>query len=255
MKPVTAEKKPAEALAKAETELSSAKASIAKWQAETINVERHVELEKLNELEDEFKGLETIVAEAKAIHDAAVSALENARKALAAVPAKIKEREQVLAQRQAAMNAETQNLEKTKAEASEKEGFLQEVNGLAAATKAKSTADVKNAELAAATTKLAETIALLQKDFANAQADITTQQAALKVAQDAIGQAKVELEETKKLTQTAPKIVEEKQATSKVTQGKFAKASESRNAFKAKVDGQKAKADALLNKYLDTLPK
>ncbi|SVB85347.1 uncharacterized protein METZ01_LOCUS238201, partial [marine metagenome] len=95
----------------------------------------------------------------------------------------------------------------------------------------------------------------LQKDFANAQAGITAQQAKLQAAQNAATKAQSELDETKKLTQTAPKVVEEKQAGSKVTQGKLTEASKARDTFKNQVDGQQAKAAALFKKYLEALPK
>ncbi|MFP6887278.1 MAG: hypothetical protein VB997_06925, partial [Opitutales bacterium] len=250
-----AEKAPAQALRAAETQLASARSSVAKWQAETINVERHSELAKLRELEEELGGLVTLAAEAKSLHDTALAALEIAHKALAEVPAKIKGKEESLSQRQAAMTEETQILEKANKGAAEKQGFLNEVNGLANATKSKATADSTNAELAAATTKFTETLALLQKDFANAQAGITAQQAKLQAAQNAATKAQSELDETKKLTQTAPKVVEEKQADSKVTQGKLTEASKARDTFKNQVDGQQAKAAAIFKKYLEVLPK
>ena len=252
---VEAEKGPGQARREAEASLASARNSIAKWQAETINIERHVELGKLHELQGELSGLDTLAGEAKTLHEQALSALDSAHKALAEIPAKIKAKTEALAARQAAMVTESQTLEKGRKGATEKKGFLDQVQKVASDTKAKSASETANAELAAATAKFAETIALLQKDLSNAQSGITAQQNKLKAAQSAVQQAQAELEQTKQLTQTAPKVVEEKQSATNATQAKVAEANKARDTFKAKVNAQRAKAEALLKKYLETLPK
>ena len=252
---VEAEKGSGIALREAEASLASARNSVTKWQAETINLERHVELGKLHDLQDELDGLDVLASEAKALHEGALAALESARKALAEVPAMIKAKKESLAARQAAMATESQALEQNQKEAVEKKGFVEQVAKITAETKAKAAAEAANAEQAEATAKFAETIALLQKDLTNAQAGISAQQNKLKAAQSAAQQAQVELEKTKQQTQAAPKIVEEKQTATNATQAKVAETNKTRDAFKATVEVQRAKAEALLKKYLETLPK
>ena len=66
--------------------------------------------------------------------------------------------------------------------AKEKQGFLGQVQNIANATKAKAEGDAQYAELAAATSKLAESFQLLEKDLANARAGISSQQVKLKAA-------------------------------------------------------------------------
>ena len=250
-----AEKGPAQNLRDAEVSLASAVNSANKWKAETINVNRHLELGKLKDLQTELNGLSAIAAEAKALHDTALAALSAAQKALAEVPVKIKAKEQTLAKQQSAMAIESKNLEKARKDSTEKEGFLNQVQTLATATKAKASAEAANAELAAANTKFGETLALLRQDLTNSNSGITAQESKLKGAQTTVSQAEADLNQTRKLSQDAPKLVEEKLKVSKETEAKLSKSSTERDTFKAQVTTQQTKADSLLKKYLESLPK
>jgi chromosome segregation ATPase len=250
-----AEKTPAQNLRDAEVSLASAVNSANKWKAETINVERHLELGKLNDLQNELNGLAAIAAEAKALHDNALAALAAAQKALAEVPVKIQAKEESLSQRKTAMTKETQTLGKAKKDTAEKQGFLNEVNDLATATKAKAAADSTNAELAAATAKFAETLALLHKDLTNSNSAITAQESKLKGAQTTVSQAEADLNQTRKLSQDAPNVVEEKLKVSKQTEAQLSANSTVRDTCKAQVTTQQAKTDSLFKKYLESLPK
>ena len=252
---LAAEKAPAANIAKAESEFADAKASVARWRAETINLKRHDELKRLDDLENELQALDSLAEEAKSLHGIALAALEKAKKALEEIPAKIKAGEQTLAQRQAEMNAEEKALQEGQKKTTDKETFLNNVNSLADSTKAKAESEKGNVDLAAAAVKFAETLALLQKDLANAKEGIGSQQAKLKSAQDATSAAQAELEKIKSLSQTAPKVVEQKQSATKGTQEKLDETSRNRDSFKVQVTSQKAKADALLKQYLETLPK
>ena len=250
-----AEKAPAQNLRDAEAVLASAVNSASKWKAETINVERHLELGKLDDLRNELNGLATIAAEAQAFHAAALAALEAARKALVEVPVKIKAKQQTLAKQQSAMETETKNLDNARKDSTEKEGFLNQVQTLATATKAKAAAEVANAELAAANAKFGETLALLRKDLTNSNSAITSQESKLKGAQTTVIQAEADLEQTKKLTQDAPKVVEEKLKVSKQTEAKLGETTAVLDTFKVQVTAQQAKADTLFKNYLESLPK
>lgn len=251
---VEAEKGPAQEVQIAQTTLTNAHHSVSKWKAEQINVTRHIELGKLHELQQEFNSLATLASEAKAVHDQALAALEAARKALTEVPVEIKAREESLAQRQADVGAENKKLELTQLKANEKQGFLGQVQNIANATKTKADGDAQNAELAAATNKLAESLELLKKDLANAQAGIVSQQENLKAAQSAVQQAQAELEQTRQLTLSAPKLVQEKEVVTQETKTKVGEKNKARDEFKTKVDVQGSKAETLRKQYLDTLP-
>ncbi len=249
------EKGPAEMLRQAEASLATARHSVSKWKAEKINVERHLELDKLHASEGELKELDEIANQATDLHAQALAVLEQARKALAEVPAKIKGREAIVSQSQANMQSENQQLEKVKQLATEKQGFLGEVEKIANATKTKADGDDKNAELAAATTKLKESLDLLKKDLANAQAGIANQLKKLESSQSAVNQAQAELDKAKLLTETAPKLVTEKQNLTSQRQAKMAEASQTRDTFKATVEAQRAKTEEILKQYLQALPK
>ncbi|MGE4550415.1 MAG: hypothetical protein AAEJ57_03420, partial [Opitutales bacterium] len=250
-----AEKGPSEMLRQAEVSLANARYSVAKWKAEQINVDRHLELGKLYESEDELKVLDEVADQAKAVHDQALATLESARKAFAEVPAKIKAGKEALSKRQASMSSENQNLENAKQVASEKQGFLGQVEKIASATKTKANGDAKNAELSAATAKLQESLELLKKDLANAQAGVASQLDKLEASQSAVQQAQAKLEQAKLLIETAPKVVHEKQTVTSDTQAKMTEANQKRYTFKTKVDAQRSKTEEILKKYLEALPK
>ena len=249
-----AEKGPAQELAATQASLVVARNSVSRWKAEQINVMRHVELGKLHELQKEFNGLANLASEAKKVHDRALAALEAARKALEEVPAKIKASEEALAQRQDTVGTETKKLELSHSKAKEKQGFLDQVQNIATATKAKAAGDAQNAELAAATKKLAESLELLKKDLGNAQAGIVSQKENLQTALSDVQQAQANLEQTKQFTTSAPKLVQEKETVTQETKTKVDEKNKARDEFKTKVDAQGNKAEALRKQYLDTLP-
>ena len=172
-----------------------------------------------------------------------------------AEPVKIKAKEELLAKQKTAMGVERQNLEIARKDSTEKEGFLNQVQTLAVATKAKAEAEATNAELAAANAKFGETLALLRKDLTNSNSAITAQESKVKGAQAIVSKAETDLEQTKKLTQDAPKLVQEKLKVSKETEANFSKSSAERDTFKDQVTTQQTKADSLLKKYLESLPK
>ena len=59
----------------------------------------------------------------------------------------------------------------------------------------------------------------------------------------------------KKLTQDAPKVVEEKLKVSKQTEAKLGETTAVLDTFKVQVTAQQAKADTLFKNYLESLPK
>jgi uncharacterized membrane-anchored protein YhcB (DUF1043 family) len=63
------------------------------------------------------------------------------------------------------------------------------------------------------------------------------------------------LNQTRKLSQDAPKVVQEKLKVSKQTEAKLNENSTERDTFKAQVTNQQAKTDSLFKKYLEALPK
>ena len=250
-----AEKALAQNLRDAVVSLASAVNSANKWKAETINVNRHLELGKLKDLQTELNSLSVIAAEAKALHDAALAALEAARKALVEAPLKVNAKEQTLAKQQSAMAIESNKLEKARKDSTEKEGFLNQVQTLATATKTKASAEAANTELAAANAKFGETLALLRKDLTNSNSAITAQESKLRGVQTTVSQAEADLNQTRKLSQDAPKVVEQKLKVSKQTETKLGETTGVLDTFKVQVTAQQAKSDSLFKKYLESLPK
>ena len=91
--------------------------------------------------------------------------------------------------------------------------------------------------------------------MANAQAGIANQLKILESSQSAVKQAQAELDKAKLLTETAPKLVSEKQDMTSQRQAKMTEANQTRNTFKVTVEAQRAKTEEMLKKYLQALPK
>ena len=199
--------------------------------------------------------MEELEKEAEDLHNQAMAALEAARKALLEVPLKIKAKEEFLGQKQQEMEKGKQGLLASQQGTAEKQAFIKQVQAIADSTQSKVKKDTANTELSGAKNKLLESLDFLKKDLGNAQAGMASRQEKLKDAQTAVKQAQDEVLKTKGLTQTAPKVVEEKQSASNAPQPKFAEASKTKSDFQGKVDIQRKAAEALLQKYLDALPK
>ena len=248
-------KGPTAELEKAKRNLASSTKDVSRWQAELVNVQRHVELNNLRGLESELGELKGLLTEAEGFRDSAMQAVQSASESLRLVPEKIAQAEKLVQDRQSAAS----NLAASRTviiQAKEKKAaFIKNVGQLASLAKKEAEAKEENSVLSQANAKFAETIALLKQDLADTENLIASKQQEVTDAGKAVTEAQTAVGQAMKLRESAPQVLAEKQAALTVAQKKHAENKASFDAFKQKVDKQTALTQTLLKKYLDALPK
>ena len=248
-------KKPATEVSKAEATVKSSQNHLSKWKAESINFTRHQEILTLNSLEDDLGSLDELLKESKNLFSSAQQAVDNASAALAALPQKISEHQQVVAQKQSFVQSENSKLEQISLAKNQKVSFIQQVDQIQKQNASQTKSDPQNEALRQAGAKLSESLALLQKDLQSADAKLLSKQQELVLAKTAVTTAEAELAEIMKMRESAPKVLEEKEKSLLDAQNQLKVREQEFTEFNKKVDLQKSKTEALLQQYLEALPK
>ncbi|MBT3636451.1 MAG: hypothetical protein HN531_05905 [Opitutae bacterium] len=248
-------KGPTAELAQAKRNFDASTKDVSRWQAELVNVERHVELNNLRGLESELGGLKDLLAEAEVFRNSAMQAVQSASESLRLVPEKIAQAEKSVQDKQSSVR----NLETSKGlivQAKDKKtAFIKNVDQLAALAKQESEAKQDNSVLSQANAKLQETIVLLKQDLANTENQIASKQLEVTTAENVVTEAKKAVEQAMKLRESAPKVLAEKERALVEAKKKHEENKIAFDSFKKKVDRQSTLTQALLKKYLDALPK
>ncbi len=248
-------KAPTDELEKAKRNFEASTRDVSRWQAELVNVERHAELNNLRGLESELGELKDLLTEAEVFKNSAIQAVQAASESLRLVPEKIAQAEKLVQDKQ----GKVKSLETNKSaivEAKEKKMvFIKNVDQLAVMAKKEAEAKQGNSVLAQANAKFEETIALLKLDLSNTENQIASKQQELVAAENAVSEARKAVETAMKLRESAPKVLAEKELALAEAKKKYDENKVAFDSFKNKVDQQSALTQALLKKYLDSLPK
>lgn len=248
-------KKPATEVSKAEATVKSSQNHLSKWKAESINFTRHQEILTLNSLEDGLGSLDELLEESKNLFSSAQQAVDNAAATLSALPQKISEHQQVIAQKQSFVQSENTKLDQISLAKNQKVSFIQKVDQIQKQNESQTKSDPQNEAIRQAGVKLSESLALLQKDLQSADAKLLSKQQELVLAKTAVTTAEAELAEIMKMRESAPKVLEEKEKSLLDAQNQLKVRENEFTEFKKKVDLQKSKTEALLQQYLEALPK
>jgi chromosome segregation ATPase len=248
-------KKPATEVSQAEATVKSSQNYLSKWKAESINFTRHQEILTLNSLEDDLGSLDELLEESKNLFSSAQQAVDNASAALAVLPQKISEHQQAIAQKQSFVQSENSKLDLISLAKNQKISFIQQVDQIQKQNESQTKLDPQNEALRQAGAKLSESLALLQKDLQSADAKLLSKQQELVQAKTAVTTAEAELAEILKMRESAPKVLEEKEKSLLDAQNQLKIREKEFTEFKKKVDLQKSKTEALLQQYLEALPK
>jgi len=248
-------KGPTAELEKAKGNLATSTKGVSRWQAELVNVERHVELNNLRGLESEMGELKNLLTEAEGFRHSAMQAVQSATESLRLVPEKIAQAEKSVQDKQSTVR----NLKTSKGvivQAKDKKtAFIKNVDQLAVLAKKEADAKQDNSVLAQANSKLQETIALLKQDLAITENQIASKQQEVTTAEQAVTEARKAVEAATKLRESTPKVLAEKERALVEAKKKHEENKIAFDSFKKKVDQQSALTQALLKKYLDALPK
>ena len=248
-------KVPATELAQAQSKAQSSEKSVARWKAESINYTRHQEIRALYGLEDELSSLDEILEESKNVFAAAQQAVDTAAAAVNSLPQKISDQQQVVSLKKAQVDTENTSLTKFTENKNQKASFIQQVEQIEKKNQQQASTDPENKILAEAGIKLAESLALLQKDLQTADAQLQAKQQKLVEANTAVSSAEAELATIMKMRESAPKVLKEKEDALQEAQNQLTIKQKDFTDFKVKVDQQKSKTDSLLQQYLQALPK
>ena len=248
-------KKPATEVSQAEATVKSSKNYLSKWKAESINFTRHQEILTLNSLEDDLGSLDELLEESKNHFSSAQQAVDNAAATLSALPQKISEHQQVIAQKQSFVQSENSKLDQISLAKNQKVSFIQQVDLIQKQNESQTKLDPQNEPLRQAGAKLSESLALLHKDLQSADAKLLSKQQELVLAKTAVTSAEAALAEIMKMRESAPKVLEEKEKSLLDAQNQLKVREKEFTEFKKKVDLQKSKTEALLQQYLEALPK
>ena len=248
-------KVPATELAQAQSKAQSSEKSVARWKAESINYTRHQEIRALYGLEDELSSLDEILEESKNLFAAAQQAVDTAAAAVNSLPQKISDQQQVVSLKKAQVDTENTSLTKFTENKNQKASFIQQVEQIEKKNQQQASTDPENKILAEAGIKLAESLALLQKDLQTADAQLQAKQQKLVEANTAVSSAEAELATIMKMRESAPQVLKEKEDALQEAQNQLTIKQKDFTDFKVKVDQQKSKTDSLLQQYLQALPK
>jgi chromosome segregation ATPase len=248
-------KKPATEVSQAESAVKSSQNYLSKWKAESINFTRHQEILTLNSLEDDLGSLDELLEESKNLFSSAQQAMDNAAAALASLPQKITEHQQVVEQKKLFVQSEKSKLEQISQTKNQKVSFIQQVDQIQKQNESQAKLDPQNEALQQAGKKLSESLALLQKDLQSADAKLLSKQQELVQAKTAVTTAEAGLAEILKMRESAPKVLEEKEKSLQDAQNQLKVREKEFTEFKNKVDLQKSKTETLLQQYLEALPK
>ena len=101
-------------LEKAKRNFEASTQDVSRWQAELVNVERHVELNNLRELESELGELKDLLTEAEGFRNSAMQAVQAASESLRLMPEKIAQAEKLVQDKQ----GKVKSLKPTRAQSS-----------------------------------------------------------------------------------------------------------------------------------------
>ena len=248
-------KDPATEFAQAQSKAASSQRQVARWKAESINYSRHQEIRILYGLEDELSTLDDLLEESKNVFANAQRAVDSAAAVLNSLPQKISEQQQVVSEKKSKVVAENTLLAKVIETKNQKVSFIQQVDQIQRKNQQHAITDPENKILIEAGTKLSESLALLRKDLHAADSKFQVKQQQLVEAQSALTSAEADLSLVIKNRESAPKVLKEKENALTEAQNQLNSKQKDFSDFKQKVYLQKAKADTLLQQYLQALPK
>ena len=248
-------KKPLTEFVQAEKNFKQAEGEVTRWNAEIINVKRHIELRNLRELESELKEYEVVLNETRALKNSAQKAFQNISNSLQKLPDAIAQNKELLTRkRNAVLETEKRKVSVLQVR-TDKNLFIQDVNRLATLAKNKSQAQEPDSTFGQASDKFQETISLLKKDLAETENLLAAKEQEILQAREAVTQAEISLTRSVKLLETTPGQIKDKEQILQKAKSEEALRQKEFDLFKSKVDQQSAKSDALFQKYLGLLPK
>ena len=248
-------KDPEEKFAHCDKILKRTQREYTRWLAEAVNIERHVALRNLRNLQEEEKEIKGILHQATELKKSALQSFEVATQSLRELPGKISGCEQILAEQKSVLREAEKGRERVIQAIEEKKSYISEVNQLASLAKGKSESEKTDSTLGEASEKFQETLSLLRKDLAETENQLAGKEQVLQDAKQAVSKAEHNLREVLTLQKSTPLLVKKNEDSLAEAKKKEVGTEINYNQFKTRFAQQSVKSEALLKKYLDLLPR
>jgi chromosome segregation ATPase len=248
-------KNPEEKFALCDKILKRAQKEYTRWLAEAVNIERHVALRNLRNLQGEEEEIKGILHQAKELKKSALQSLEVATQSLRELPGKISGCEQIMAEQKSVLREAEKGRERVIQAIEEKKSYISEVSQLASLAKGKSESEETDSTLGEASEKFQETLTLLRKDLAETENQLAGKEQVLQDAKQAVSKAEHNLREILTLQKSTPLLVKKNEDSLAEAKKKEVGTEINYNQFKTRFAQQSVKTEALLKKYLDLLPR
>ena len=246
---------PEEKFAHSEKIFDRTQREYSRWEAELVNIERHVALRNLRKLQEEENEIKGVLHQAKELKKSALQSIELTRQSLRELPGIISGCEQILAKEKSVLRDAEKGRELVTQAIEEKKSYISEVSQLASLAKGKSESEEPDSNLGEASEKFQETLNLLRKDLAETENQLAEKEQVLHDAKQAVSKAEHNLREVLTLQKSTPLQVKKNEDSLAEAKKKVDGTEINYNQFKTRFAQQSLKTEALFKKYLDLLPR
>ena len=251
----TASQGPTKEVESAKNRIARNEADLTFWQAQIINLQRHNEIAKLEDLKIEFESLEDSLEEALSLQNQASSNLEKTSEALRSLPERITQAQQVLDSKKSLLSQKQRESETLQKRKTEKNDFLSQVETLAKKTTSQTQVESQNKTLTQVDSKIKEALSLLKTDLSGFTKGQQAKSQEILIAQTEVKKAEDSLASTLSQRESTPKVLSERKAELDRANNQVASRRKAVDEFRGRLNEQESKTQNLLNQYLAASPK
>ncbi len=240
-------------LNKAKSNLQSAEKNLIRWKAESVNTERHMELDKLALLNQESKEFKEVLENADLNKNSALQNLNDSKAILANLPKQISENKKLIDHKKQILVLAQKNQVSVVQLLEKKKSFLSEFESFASASKGFSENQESESLIQKANIKLNETMLLFKKDLAETQNELSEKANDVLLANQAVKEAENALQDKLTIQRNIPASIDEHNKKLIEATNNFNTAEKDYKLVLSKVEAQRKLSDSLLNKYTNLL--
>ena len=251
----TATQGPAKEVESSKDRISRNEADLTFWQAQIINLQRHHEIAKLEDLRIEFESLEDSLEEALSIQNEASYNLEKTSEALRSLPERITKAQQFLNSKKSLLSQKQRESDTLQMRKTDKNDFLSQVETLAKKMSSQTQLESQNKTLNQVDSKIKEALSLLKTDLSGFTKEQQAKSQEIIIAQTEVKKAEHSLASTLSQRESTPKELSERKAELDRANNQVASSRKAVDEFRGLLNEQESKTQNLLKDYLAASPK
>ena len=251
----TACQEPAKEVENTKHRISSNESDLAFWQAQIINLQRHNEIAKLEDLKIEFESLQDSLEEALKLQNLASSNLLMTTEALQSLPERITQAQQALDYKKTQLSQKQRESETLQMRKIEKDDFLSQVETLAKKTTSQKQVESHNKTLSQADSKIQEALSLLKYDLTGFTEGQQAKSQEILIAQTEVKKAEDSLAYILSQRESTPRVLSERKVELEEANTLVALRRKAVDDFRTRLNQQESKTQNLLKDYLAASPK